>query len=140
MAKFVFVVPPLTGHVNPTLSIGSTLLKRGHQVAWISLDENLKFKLPAGGKLLLIQYDQTDEESIANGQYLDIISKQVVYGIDSIKFLYEEVLTPLNRYCYPGILNLLKTYEPDLVIGDQQLFAAKISAPLCNIRNSTSSN
>ncbi|WP_449397844.1 hypothetical protein [Chryseobacterium wanjuense] len=62
MAKFVFVVPPLTGHVNPTLSIGATLLKRGHQVAWISLDQHLKNKLPEGGELLLIQYDQTDEE------------------------------------------------------------------------------
>ncbi len=138
MAKFVFVVPPLTGHVNPTLSIGSTLLERGHQVAWISLDENLKFKLPAGGKLLLIQYDQTDEESIANGQYLDIISKKVVYGIDSVKFLYQEVLTPLNRYCYPGILNLLKTYEPDLVIGDQQLFAASIAAKKLTLPYATS--
>jgi UDP:flavonoid glycosyltransferase YjiC (YdhE family) len=62
MAKFVFIVPPLTGHVNPTLSIGATLLERGHQVAWISLDQQLKHKLPEGGELLLIQYDQTDEE------------------------------------------------------------------------------
>jgi len=62
MAKFVFVVPPLTGHVNPTLSIGAELLERGHEVAWVSLDKNLTDKLPAGGKLLLIQYDQTDEE------------------------------------------------------------------------------
>ncbi len=30
MAKFAFIVPPLTGHVNPTLSIGATLLERGH--------------------------------------------------------------------------------------------------------------
>ena len=62
MAKFVFIVPPLTGHVNPTLSIGATLLERGHQVAWISLDQQLQQKLPEGGELLLIQYDQTDEE------------------------------------------------------------------------------
>ncbi|MGO3807555.1 MAG: glycosyltransferase, partial [Sphingobacterium sp.] len=53
---------------------------------------------------------------------------KVVYGIDSIKFLYEEVLIPLNSYCYPGIVKLLKEYEPDLVIGDQQLFAAAIAA------------
>lgn len=62
MAKFVFVVPPLTGHINPTLSIGAALLQRGHEVAWISLDKNLSTKLPVGGELLLIQYDQTDEE------------------------------------------------------------------------------
>ncbi|WEK70388.1 MAG: glycosyltransferase [Candidatus Chryseobacterium colombiense] len=128
MAKFVFIVPPLTGHVNPTLSIGATLLERGHQVAWISLDQNLKNKLPEGGELLLIQYDQTDEEKRESENYLDIISKKVVYGIDSIKFLYEDVLIPLNRHCYNGIIPLLKAYQPDLVIGDHQLFAASIAA------------
>ncbi|MFA9194940.1 nucleotide disphospho-sugar-binding domain-containing protein [Flavobacterium sp. FBOR7N2.3] len=128
MAKFVFVVPPLTGHVNPTLSIGATLLERGHQVAWISLDQNLQHKLPEGGELLLIQYDQTDAEKRESENYLDIISKKVVYGIDSIKFLYEDVLIPLNRHCYNGIIPLLKEYQPDLVIGDHQLFAASIAA------------
>src|SRR5690606_10089593 len=103
MAKFVFVVPPLTGHVNPTLSIGAELLERGHEVAWISLDKNLTDKLPTGGKLLLIQYDQSDEEKKESEQYLDIISKKIVYGIDSIKFLYEDVLIPLNTHCYKGI-------------------------------------
>ena len=44
MAKFAFIVPPLTGHVNPTLSIGATLLERGHEVAWISLDPTLEAK------------------------------------------------------------------------------------------------
>lgn len=128
MAKFVFIVPPLTGHVNPTLSIGATLLKRGHQVAWISLDQNLKDKLPDGGELLLIRYDQTDEEKRESENYLDIISKKVVYGIDSIKFLYEDVLIPLNRHCYNGIISLLQKYQPNLVIGDHQLFAASIAA------------
>lgn len=128
MAKFVFIVPPLTGHVNPTLSIGATLLERGHRVAWISLDQHLKNKLPEGGELLLIQYDQTDEEKRESENYLDIISKKVVYGIDSIKFLYEEVLIPLNRHCYNGMIPLLKEYQPDLVIGDHQLFAASIAA------------
>lgn len=128
MAKFVFIVPPLTGHVNPTLSIGATLLERGHEVAWISLDKNLSSKLPEGGELLLIQYDQTDEEKREGENYLDIISKKVVYGIDSIKFLYEDVLIPLNRHCYNGIIPLLKEYQPDLVIGDHQLFAASIAA------------
>ncbi|WP_370896075.1 glycosyltransferase [Chryseobacterium gossypii] len=128
MAKFVFVVPPLTGHVNPTLSIGAELLNRGHEVAWISLDKNLISKLPDGGKLLLIRYDQTDGEKRESERYLDIISKKVVYGIDSIKFLYEDVLIPLNRHSYKGIVTLLETYQPDLVIGDHQLFAVPVAA------------
>lgn len=138
MAKFAFIVPPLTGHVNPTLSIGATLLERGHEVAWISLDPTLEAKLPEGGKLLLIQYDQTDEEKKESEQYLDIISKKVVYGIDSVKFLYEEVLIPLNRHCYNGVIALLKIYQPDLVIGDHQLFAVPVAAKTLGIPYATS--
>jgi MGT family glycosyltransferase len=138
MAKFVFVVPPLTGHVNPTLSIGAELLERGHEAAWISLDENLSAKLPVGGELLLIQYDQTDEEKRESENYLDIISKKIVYGIDSIKFLYDDVLIPLNRHCYNGIVALLETYQPDMVIGDHQLFAAAVAAKKLNLPYSTS--
>lgn len=138
MTKFAFIVPPLTGHVNPTLSIGATLLERGHEVAWISLDPTLEAKLPEGGKLLLIQYDQTDEEKKESEQYLDIISKKVVYGIDSVKFLYEEVLIPLTRHCYNGVVALLKTYQPDLIIGDHQLFAAPVAAKALGIPYATS--
>ena len=35
MSRFLFVVPPLTGHVNPTASVGGELLARGHEVAWV---------------------------------------------------------------------------------------------------------
>ena len=109
MAKYAFIVPPLTGHINPTLSVGAELLAQGHEVAWISLDEQLQAKLPVGGKLLVIRYDQDDSEKQANAEYLDIITKKNVYGIESIKFLYEEVLVPLNRYMFDGIMQLLQS-------------------------------
>lgn len=128
MAKFVFVVPPLTGHINPTLSMGTALLERGHRVAWITLDQSLGTKLPAGGELLVIRYDQNDQQKKDSEKYLDIITKKIVYGIDSIKFLYEEVLIPLNRHSYEGIASLLDQYQPDLVITDHQMFAGAIAA------------
>jgi len=45
------------GHVNPTLALGSELLQRGHQVAWISLDPALESRLPPGGSLLPVKYE-----------------------------------------------------------------------------------
>jgi len=128
MAKFVFIVPPLTGHINPTLSMGAVLLERGHRVGWITLDESLAAKLPTGGELLHISYDENDEQKQESEQYLDIITKKIVYGIDSIKFLYEEVLIPLNRHSYEGIASWLDKFEPDLVITDHQMFAGAIAA------------
>ena len=138
MAKFVFIVPPLTGHINPTLSVGAELLDRGHQVGWISLDENLGAQLPEGGQLLLIRYEQDDQEKNNSEQYLDIITKKIVYGIESIKFLYEEVLVPLNRYMYDGIAAQLEFFEPDVVINDHQLFAGAAAAYLKGIPYATS--
>lgn len=128
MARFVFIVPPLTGHINPTLSIGAVLLQRGHQVGWISLDRALASRLPTGGELLLIQYEENDLQKQESEKYLDIITKKIVYGIDSIKFLYEEVLIPLNRHSYEGIADWLDRFKPDLVINDHQMFAGAIAA------------
>lgn len=128
MARFVFIVPPLTGHVNPTLAVGTALLEAGHEVAWMSLDESLEARLPKDGKLLLITYSDDDHDKRESEQYLNVITKKVVYGVDSIKFLYEEVLIPLNRHCYQGISGLLGEYQPDLVITDHELFAGAIAA------------
>lgn len=138
MARFAFIVPPLTGHINPTLSIGAILLQRGHEVAWISLDPSLQLRLPEGGQLLLIQYAKDDQQKQETEQYLDIITKKIVYGIDSIKFLYEEVLIPLNRHSYEGIVNWLDQFKPDLVISDHQMFAGAVAARQQNIPYATS--
>lgn len=138
MARFAIIVPPLAGHVNPTLSLGSELLRAGHEVGWISIDASLGDKLPEGGLLLLINYQKTDDQKKENEAYLDLISKKNVYGIDSIKFLYEEVLVPLNRYMYEGINDWLDDFAPDLVITDHQLFAGAIAATQKNIPYATS--
>ncbi len=138
MAKFAIIVPPLTGHINPTLSLGSELLERGHEVGWISLDPALVEKLPAGGRLLLIRYDRSDEEKQESEAYLDIITKKSVYGIDSIKFLYEEVLIPLNRFMYEGIRQWLRDFTPDVVITDHQMFAGAVAAKQLHIPYATS--
>lgn len=74
MARFAFAVPPLTGHVNPTLSLGGALLKRGHKVSWISIDSSLKERLPGGGELLHIQYDKNDPDHKDNQRYIELIS------------------------------------------------------------------
>ena len=46
MSRFLFVVPPLTGHVNPTASVGGELLARGHEVAWVGHPGTLAPLLP----------------------------------------------------------------------------------------------
>lgn len=137
MAKFVFIVPPLYGHVNPTLSIGAELLARGHRVAWISVDASLEAQLPEGGQLLALS--PSDDNTAAEPQQQSgRIEGNSVSGIESIKFLYESVLIPLNRFMFPGILEQLNAFRPDLVIHDHQLFAGAYAAFCCGIPYATS--
>lgn len=42
MSRFLFVVPPLTGHINPTVAVGAELTARGHEVAWAGQTATLR--------------------------------------------------------------------------------------------------
>src|SRR5258708_19116940 len=103
--KFAFLVPPRAGHVNPTVGLGAELIQRGHEVAWISLDETLENLLPAGGRLLLVR------EEGGEG-HRDKISQKNVYGVESIRFLYDDVLIPLNRHMSAGGGELAGRFRP----------------------------
>jgi len=119
--KFAFVVPPLAGHVNPTLGLGAELIQRGHEVAWISLDETLEKLLPEKGRLLLIKEKGGEE-------HRDKISQKNVYGVESIRFLYDDVLIPLNRHMSAGIESWVDWFRPDVIVNDHQLFAGAVAA------------
>ncbi|MFM9616000.1 glycosyltransferase [Streptomyces niveiscabiei] len=45
MSGFLFVVPPLTGHVNPAVGVAARLAARGHRVAWVCPDRELVRRL-----------------------------------------------------------------------------------------------
>ncbi|MGY0037992.1 hypothetical protein [Pedobacter sp. NJ-S-72] len=52
MSRFLFVVPPFFGHISPTLSIGSTLIARGHEVKWIGITPLADKHIPEGGEFI----------------------------------------------------------------------------------------
>jgi MGT family glycosyltransferase len=138
MAKFTFIVPPLTGHINPTLSLGNELLKRNHTVSWLSLDENLKDQLPENGQLIVLPIDMDEMAKKKLFEHAQELQKKKVYGIDSLKFLYDEVLTPMNSLMMNGIENALDEFKPDVVISDHQIFAGATASFKKNIPYATS--
>lgn len=138
MAKFTFIVPPLTGHINPTLSLGNELLKRNHTVSWFSLDASLKDQLPEKGQLIVIPIDMDEMAKKKLFEHAQELQKKKVYGIDSLKFLYEEVLTPMNSLMMNGIENALDEFKPDVVISDHQIFAGATASFKKNIPYATS--
>ena len=55
--KVLFVVPPLTGHVNPTISIARALQSRGHEVAWVAHPGKVRPLLPRDARLFALPED-----------------------------------------------------------------------------------
>lgn len=125
MARFLFVVPPLAGHVNPTIAVGRALLAEGHEVAWAGCGTAVRALLPADLKLIAV-----------SGQVATRVSEawksraHTVFGLESFKFFIEEFLIPLAHAMVPGVRAALDEFKPDLVICDQQALAGMIAARL----------
>lgn len=139
MAKIAFIVPPLTGHINPTLSLGAGLLEKGYEVAWIAVDhENIGSRLPEGGKFLKVSYELDEEEK----QRLELVKTNLqggmVHGIESVKDMYEQAMTPFNNFMLDKIMKLLDENPVDLLIVDQHLLAGAVAAVLKKIPYVTS--
>jgi UDP:flavonoid glycosyltransferase YjiC (YdhE family) len=123
MSRYLFVVPPLTGHINPTVAVGGELRRRGHQVAWVGHPATLHPLLPAGA-LVFPALDDVLEKEIqeARLRWLEL------RGIAVLKFLWEEFLIPLAHAMIPGVQDAVLAFEPDVVIADQQALAGPVAA------------
>ncbi|MDR1859598.1 MAG: glycosyl transferase [Bacteroidales bacterium] len=133
MARFLFAVPPFPGHVNPTLAIGAELLSRGHQVGWGSFDPSLAPRIPAGGDFLQLESFLTPAQEEWARKEIEKLRHQTVYGIDSLLFLYEKALLPMNRFMLAAIEQKLDEYHPDVLINDHQVFAGAVVALRCKL-------
>ncbi|MGK5440403.1 glycosyltransferase [Micromonospora sp. URMC 105] len=123
MSRYLFVVPPLTGHVNPTVAVGAELRRRGHDVAWAGRAEILRPLLGPAARL----YDAGDAELdellwASRERWLGL------RGAGALKFLWEEFLIPLARASLPGVAEAVRAYRPDVLVVDQQAVAGAVLA------------
>lgn len=116
MSRFLFVVPPLVGHVNPTVSVAAELVHRGHKVAWAG-HAGLVGDLTAG---------QAEVFDCAGAGEVNRPAK--LYGPAALKFLWEEFLVPLADAMAPGVASAIEAFQPDMVIADQQAIAGGLVA------------
>ena len=123
MARFLFVVPPFTGHVNPTVPVAAELGRRGHEVAWTGLPGSTEALLPAGSRFL----PATSPEVAA---YVDAAGdrRPDVRGAAAFKFLQEEVLLPLAREMVDGVDAAVDEFGADVLVVDQQALAGAVVA------------
>ncbi len=118
MSHFLFVVPPLAGHVNPTIAVGRELAARGHDVAWAGPREVVADLLPAGARFLPVG------DPLPAG-VLAVTRGEVDHlrGTAAVKHLVAEFLVPLNEAMLPGVRAAVDGFAPDVLVVDQQALA-----------------
>ncbi|WP_439659047.1 glycosyltransferase [Lentzea sp. HUAS TT2] len=135
MSRFLFVVPPLTGHVNPTASVGGELLARGHEVAWVGHPGTLMPLLPENA----VVFPAIDDLLEA-----DIRAKRerwlALRGMAVLKFFWEEFLIPLGHSMVPGVERAVRAFQPDVVVADQQALAGPLVAREAGVPWATSAS
>ncbi|WP_327186282.1 glycosyltransferase [Streptomyces sp. NBC_01334] len=118
MSRFLFVVPPLVGHVNPAVGVAAELTARGHRVAWACADPELVGRLagPGAGAVFACGGAPPGERPAD------------LRGPQALKFLWEWYLLPLAEAMAPGVRAAVEEFRPDVVVADQQAFAGALVA------------
>lgn len=124
MATFLFVVPPLTGHINPLLAVADDLIKKGHLVAWAGHADVVKQHIPASHHCYpLPVYDNSFVDE----------SWHKVRGLESVKFFYEHFCLPMARVCIEPLEEIVDEMQPDVIVCDHQMIAGALVARKKNI-------
>lgn len=121
--RYLFVVPPLAGHINPAVSVAESLRARGHEVAWVGHRTMLGRLLPADSHVFALDDEvPTDIADRASAR------AHATRGAERLKFLWEEFFVPLARAMRPGVEAAVDAFDPDVMIVDQQAIAGALVA------------
>lgn len=116
MKRFLFVVPPLVGHINPTGAMAAALLERGHRVAWVGVPEVVRLVVGPQAAVFACA-----GPSVAS-------RPPELRGPAALQFLWEHFLVPLARAMVPGVTAAVEQFAPDVLVVDQQALAGALVA------------
>ncbi|WP_033823557.1 glycosyltransferase [Kitasatospora sp. MBT63] len=119
MTRFLFVVPPLVGHVNPLVGVAAELRARGHATAWAGLPELVGPLAGPGARVLRC--------AVAAGDAAPPRPPEL-RGPAALKFLWADFLVPLAEAMAPGVARAVARFEPDVLVVDQQALAGALVA------------
>lgn len=127
MSRFLFVVPPLVGHINPTVGVAGALTARGHDVAWAGAPELVREL--AGPQSAVFP-------CAASGGIAD--RPPELRGAAALQWLWERFLCPLAEAMAPGVHAAVERFEPDVLVVDQQAVAGALAAERAGLPWATS--
>jgi UDP:flavonoid glycosyltransferase YjiC (YdhE family) len=129
VSRFLLVVPPLVGHINPLVGVAAELRDRGHDVAWAG-HPDLVHRL-AGADQRVFPCDMPE-----NG----LVRTPGLTGPAAFRFLWDEFFLPLAAAMAPGVAHALDTFAPDVVLTDQHAVAGAVVAARFGVPHVTSAS
>lgn len=118
MAKIAFFCIPAYGHTNPTLEVVKELIKRNHEVRYYSYNM-MKEKIEATGATF-ISCDQYDIEMNLKPEDAQRIGKDLAFSM--------EVLVNTTLALDEAVLENMKKWQPDCIVGDSMAVWGKLTA------------
>lgn len=129
MSRFLFVVPPFTGHVNQPVSVARELELRGHGVAWVAYAQHLGPLLGEHG--IVFGLDDPHGEVAA---MVAANRATTARGLEGLRFPIAETFVPLARLMLDPVEAAIDAFRPDMVVADQHAYAGAIAARRRGIR------
>jgi zeaxanthin glucosyltransferase len=114
VTKFLFVVPPLAGHLNPAVAVHHALVALGHEVAWVG---------PEGRLRPLVGPDTTVYPT-----GMRPYRGQLDRGMAAVKSLWTGFVLPYAKFTLSTVETAVCGFAPDLVVVDQHAPAGVLAA------------
>ncbi|RDG40022.1 glycosyltransferase [Streptomyces corynorhini] len=116
MSRFLLVVPPLTGHINPLVAVAAELTARGHEVEWCGYADRIR---DAAGSAAVIH------ECVLPGTG-ELTRPPTLTGPAAFRFLWDDFFIPLAEAMAPAVASAVRTFRPDAVVTDQHAVAGAL--------------
>ncbi len=114
VARFLFVIVPVTARTWPAVAIGDALAASGHEVAWCGPESALRPLLRPDAIIY-----PTGKRSYR--EFHEV-------GTAAVRELWDQYLTPLNRFIQGTVDRAVADYRPDVVVADQYALAGTLAA------------
>ncbi|WP_034091783.1 glycosyltransferase [Streptacidiphilus albus] len=114
MSRFLMVVPPLTGHVNPASGIAEELAARGHEVAWTGTETVFRALLGPDARVF--------------GTGTRAFRALGGHGLASLRSLWEGFVVPYARFTTKPLDAVVREFRPDALLVDQHTPAGALIA------------
>lgn len=118
--KVLIVSTPATGHLNPLLAVGHSLIEERHEVAFLSgsvLRQRIEaigakfFVFPAGADLDFLQFDSIVPEL-----------KNIAPGPEWLSVALRRLFVDTMPAQHAGIQRALRDFAADVIVGDDMMF------------------